>query len=68
MDSLLAFTRQIHTFIGADSNRLFGIDGVSLKNSEIYIGANRGINCSLNSLSVDNWPLGKFVLNGLIKV
>ena len=68
VDSLLTFTRQINNLIGTDSNRLFGIDGISLKNSEIYIGSNRGINCTLNSLSVDNWPLGKLVLNGLMQV
>ena len=68
IDSILAFTRQVNHLIGPDSNRLFGIDGVSLKNSEIHIGSQRGINCSLNSLSVESWPLGTVVLKSLIKV
>ena len=44
------------------------LNEISLKNSEIHIGSQRGINCSLNSLSVESWPLGTVVLKSLIKV
>ena len=68
VDSLLLFNRQINHLVGSDSNKLFGISGVSLKHSEIYINSSKGVNCSISDLSVDDWPLGKLVLTNILKV
>lgn len=69
IDSLIMFSKQINQLIGKDVNRLFQMDGVSLRKSEIYINLKRGINCSLDSSSpLETWPLGNIVINNLLNV
>ena len=68
IDALIVFNRQINHLIGRNMNKLFGFDGISLKNSEILINKKRGINCTLNSSLIETWPLGKFVMKNLINV
>ena len=68
IDSLAVFNKQVNHLIGRNVKKLFGIDRVSLKNSEIFIGSNRGINCTLNSTQFQTWPLGKLIMRSLINV
>lgn len=62
---MMILNKQINSLIGQDLNKLFGMNDVSLKNSEIYIGAQKGISCSDE---VDAWPLGNLARENLINV
>lgn len=67
IDSLIMFSHQIHQLVGKDINQLFGIKGVSLRNTEIYVNSKKGINCSLE-LTEDTWPIGKLIISNIINV
>jgi hypothetical protein len=59
------FSRQINQLIGKDVNKLFGIDGISLRKSDIYINSRRGLNCSLDNSIQESWPLGYLIMDNL---
>lgn len=67
IDSLVFFNKHIHQLIGKDMNRLFGLNNVILKNSEIYVNNTRGLDCAPNS-DMAKWPLGKIVIQNLKNV
>lgn len=67
IDSLVFFNKHIHQLIGKDMNRLFGLNNVVLKNSEIYVNNTRGLECAPNS-DMAKWPLGKIVIQNLKNV
>lgn len=67
IDALIFFNKQIHQLIGKDPNRLFGLNNVSLKNSEIFINNTKGLSCS-NNLNEDKWPLGRLIIENLRNV
>jgi hypothetical protein len=62
------FSRQINQLIGKDLNKLFGIDGISLRKSDIYINSRRGLNCSLDNSTQESWPLGHLIMDNLLNV
>jgi hypothetical protein len=62
------FSRQINQLIGKNINKLFGIEGVSLKNSSIFINAKKGIECRFDNSTHETWPLGDIIMNNLIDV
>ena len=65
------FSRRIHHLIGKDISRLFGLDGVSLRKNEIYIGNTRGVNCSTSMNDTEllqRWPLGSLVMDKIRNV
>jgi hypothetical protein len=68
IDSLLIFSKQINQLIGKDTKKLFGMDGVSLKNTEIYINNKKGMNCSLDNSTIEAWPLGDIVKENILNV
>jgi hypothetical protein len=47
--------------------KLFGVENVELKQTEIYVNNVKGINCSVNPES-NRWPLGKIVTENLKNV
>jgi hypothetical protein len=61
------FNKQINHLIGKDPNRLFGMENVSVKKSEVYVGAKKGVSCSVNNEN-ETWALGDTVLNNLVNV
>jgi hypothetical protein len=70
LDAILLFCEQMNQVVGIETNRLFGLEGVSLKKSEIYVNLRKGISCS-NEHSANYseiWPLGKFILNNILNV
>ncbi len=67
-DALMLFNDRINHLEGKKMNKLFNIDNVTVKNSEIYIGSKKGIKCSLESSPSQTWPLGDFIVNNLINV
>ncbi|CAF0748574.1 unnamed protein product [Brachionus calyciflorus] len=67
IDSLIMFSNQIHQLVGKDINRLFGIEGVSLRNTEIFVNSKKGINCSFNS-NDETWPLGDLITSNIINM
>lgn len=70
LDAILLFCEQMNQVVGIDMNRLFGLEGVSLKKSEIYVNSKKGISCN-NEHSTNYsqiWPLGKFILNNILNV
>jgi len=68
IDALITLKKQIGHLIGKNKNKLFGINGISLRNSEIFINSTKGINCTFNDSLREVWPLGKTVLRNLIHV
>ncbi len=54
---------RINSIIGSDMNRLFGMENVSLKKSEIYVNKKKGANCSFRLNSTSKWLLGNFIIN-----
>ena len=66
-DALFLFSQQVNQLLGKDVRRLFGMENVALRNSEIYVAGKRGINCSLTGPN-ETWPLGDFILNNLVHV
>lgn len=67
IDSMIMFSHQIHQIVGKDINRLFGFDGVSLRNTEIFINGKQGINCSIES-EQNVWKLGYLIASNIINV
>jgi hypothetical protein len=67
VDALLMFSKQINHLVGKDMNKLFGIDDVSVKKSEIYVGGKKGVTCTVNNQN-ETWGLGDTVLNNLVNV
>jgi len=67
IDGLFYFNKKISSIIGTDMNRLFGMNNVSLRRSEIYINKNKGTKCTFDLNSNEKWLLGSYVLN-LLKV
>ena len=67
MDSLLFFCTQMNHFAGKNSNRLFGLDFVSIKKSEIIVNEKKGIQCN-NENSSEIWQLGRTVLDKILEV
>ena len=65
IDTLVVFSRQINQLIGKDVNKLFGIDGISLRKSDIYINSRRGLNCSLDNSTQESLPLGYLIMDNL---
>ena len=68
IDSLILFNKEIHPLIGKDINKLFGINGISLNKSEIYINSKKGINCAFEKNDGHQWPLGQLILNKILNV
>ena len=70
MDALLLFCERIGAQAGTDMTRLFGMPGINLRKSEIYIQDKRGISCGtdINGSSSKVWPLGRLVLNDSLRV
>ena len=68
IDSLIMFSRQINQLIGKNINKLFGIEGVSLKNSSIFINSKKGVECRFDNSTQEPWPLGDVIMNNLIDV
>lgn len=64
VDSLLLFIQQMRKSIGQDKNKLFGISGVSLKDSEIFVNSQKGIDCFSNL----TWPLRNLVFHSVVNV
>jgi hypothetical protein len=50
--------------------RLFGMSGINLRKSEIYIQEKKGISCGIekNQTTKVVWPLGRLVLNDSLRV
>jgi hypothetical protein len=42
IDALVYFSKKINSIIGLNMSRLFGMENVSLRRAEIYIGKNKG--------------------------
>lgn len=53
--------------VGKNSKKLFGMENVSLKKSEIYINGNKGIQCN-NDNSSEIWEIGKTILDYVLIV
>jgi hypothetical protein len=53
--------------IGQDYNRLFGMQNVSLRKSEIYVNKSRGISCNYDFSNKNKWPIGSVILEQLKK-
>ena len=53
--------------VGKDVSQLFGLTGVSLQKSEIYVGNKKGVNCT-NENRPNSWPLGRIALNSILNV
>lgn len=70
LDSLLLFCEQMNQIVGTDMNRLFGLEGVSLKKSEIFFDNRKGVSCnSDNSANYSQvWPVGRHILNNILQV
>lgn len=67
IDSMIMFSHQIHQMVGKNINRLFGIDGVSLRNTEIFVDGKKGINCSTESVE-NTWKLGNMIASSILNV
>ncbi len=70
LDAILLFCEQVNQIVGTDINRLFGLEGVSLKKSEIYVNFRKGISCNSEHSTnySETWPLGKLILNSILNV
>ncbi len=70
MDALLLFCERIGAQVGTDMTRLFGMSGIILRKSEIYIQEKKGISCGIekNQTTKVVWPLGRLVLNDSLRV
>lgn len=64
---MIMFSHQIHQIVGKDINRLFGVEGVRLRNTEIFVNGNKGINCSMES-EHNVWKLGYLIASNIINV
>jgi len=68
VDALLLFCERIGPLAGTDMTRLFGMAGINLRKSEIYIQDKKGISCSFERNVTRIWPLGRLVLDDMSKV
>ncbi len=70
LDALFLFCEQMNQIVGTEVNKLFGIAGVSLKKSEVFVNFTKGISCigdgSTNYTKA--WPIGRIILDNIINV
>lgn len=64
IDSVLVFSKQIGSAVGADMASLFGKNDYSLRRGEIYVNNVKGVDCLYNQ-SNNQWPLGEIVIEQL---
>ena len=61
------FCNRMNAIIGKDVNKLFGIDGIQLRKSEVFYNDKKGVTCSFDNTTTD-WPIGKIVLDAVLNV
>lgn len=68
LDALLIFCERIGQIVGTDMTRLFGMEGVSLRKSEIYVGSKKGCSCNGEKNLTKPWQLGPLIINNTLRV
>ncbi len=61
------FCNRINEIIGKDMTKLFNVNGIELRKSEVFFNNQKGVKCNYNNASV-NWPVGRIVLNSILNV
>ncbi len=67
IDALVYFNRTINHLIGTNANSLFGMENVTLRKNEIFVNNKKGLECGYKIEHTSKWPLGKFILDRLVK-
>ena len=67
IDALLMFCNRMNAIIGKDVNKLFGVEGIQLRKSEVFYNDKKGVTCSFDNTTAD-WPIGKIVLDAVLNV
>ena len=70
LDALFLFCEHMNQIVGTDVNKLFGLNGVSLKKSEVSVNSTKGISCNSDSFTnyTVAWPIGKIILDNMLHV
>lgn len=68
VDALLLFCERISQLAGTDMTRLFGIPGVNLRRSEIFVDTKKGISCKSEKNLIKPWILGRIILNSTLNI